>query len=515
MTQVMEEPAQERAVKTARNAVFNVVAFLYPALLAIVLTPLFLHYIGDTAYGVYALSVAFVSILGVLEFGAGIALMRYLPEHLANQDDEAASDVMRAGVAFYGLLALAGALISAVIALFFVDSLFHVSPGLKSAAQRAFLLGGLAFSLTVLMNVFGSVLGSLQRFDITTKITLAATTVTTAVSVVLVVLGAGLDGVMVGVVLQPALGLIFFARAVRKKLPGLRFTPRWNATIVGRLASLSSYVFIGNISGLVLFQFDKFYLGVVSGLVVVTFYVVPGALASRLHAVAGSITSIALPAASDLFSRGDLRRVHILYRRATWLTGLLLTSVATPAVLFAPKILQHWLGSTFAAKSTDVLQILIATYFVLGFSAIPYWLTMAAGRPRSSGVFNLGTAAINVGAIFLLVPPYGLVGAAFAYLVSMVTVPAFVWYVERRVLNVTHSPWPGIGARLAVGVAAQAAACLLLRPYADNLIATIVLVLLCIVVGPATLYGLGLIETDDKALLGRVFGRGQPDGAAS
>jgi O-antigen/teichoic acid export membrane protein len=261
----------ERSVKTARNAVFNVVGFLYPAALAIVITPVFLHYIGTDAYGIYALAIAFVSILGLLEFGAGLALMKYMPEHIARGENEAAVEIMRAGLAFYGLLGMVGALASVVVGVF-APSLFSVPPDLVSSARLAFVLGGVAFALTVIMNVFGSVLGSLQRFDVTTKISIAATTVATAVSVVLLVAGLGLTGVMIGVALRPALGLVLYARGALVRLPEMRLTPKWNADLLRPLISLSSYIFIGNISGVVLFQFDKFYLGVVSGVALVTFY---------------------------------------------------------------------------------------------------------------------------------------------------------------------------------------------------------------------------------------------------
>jgi O-antigen/teichoic acid export membrane protein len=479
---------------------------LYPAVLAIVLTPLILHYIGTDAYGIYALAIAFVSILGLLEFGSGLALMKYMPEHIGRGDNKTAVEIMRAGLAFYGFLGLLGMFTSAVVALF-VESLFSVPVDLVASARLAFVLGGVAFALTVVMNVFGSVLGSLQRFDVTTRISITATTIASGVTVLLLISGLGLTGVMLGVVLRPALALILYARGGRARMPEMRFTPKWNAKLMRPLISLSAYIFIGNISGMVLFQFDKFYLGVVSGVGLVAFYVVPGALAARLHAAAGSITSVALPTASELFSQGDRRRVQVLYRRATWLTALFLVSVATPAIVFAPNILDHWVGSTFKAKSTEPLQILIATYFVLGLSAAAYWITMAAGRPKSTGVFNFASAAINVGALFLLVPSFGIVGAAFAYLISVATVPGFIWYVERHVLNLASSPWPGVAWRLTIGVVAQVVVCLALRPFAGSLASTIGLVLLCILVAPVVLYGLGFIEPEDKALLGRVFGR--------
>ena len=484
----------------------NLVAFLYPTALAIAMTPLVLHYIGTSAYGVYALAVAFVSILGLLEFGAGIALMKYLPEHITDGDEHATNEVMRSGIALYGLLAVAGAVVSFALAPF-APELFDVSPSLSAETQRAFVIGGFMFALTVLGNVFSSVLGALQDFGVTTKITLAATTVSVVATVVLLAAGVGLDGLMIGLTLQPLVSLLLYARAAKVRLPYLRFTPRWDRRIVGRLATLSTYVLIGNVSGLVLFQFDKFYLGVVNGAAVVAFYVVPGALASKLHSAASSLTSVSLPAASELFARGEPERVRVLYRRATWLTTLILTSIAVPAIVFSHSLLEYWVGTDFAEKSTTVLQILIGTYLLLSFSAIPYWLAMASGHLRCTGVFNGATAAINVVAILILVPRHGLVGAAIAYLVSMVTVPCFSWYVERRALGLPRSPWPGIVWRLAIGVAAQVAVCLALKGLASNLATTAALVLLCVFVPPVVLYALRLIEVEDRLLLSRVLHR--------
>lgn len=496
----------ERSVRITRNALLNVVAFLYPAALAIVITPVVLHFVGTAAYGIYALSVAFISILGLLEFGAGIALLKYLPEHIVNGDEDAVNEVMQSGVALYGLLALTGAVISFAVAPFSPD-LFDVSGSLSGESQRAFVIGGVGFALTVLANVFGSALGALQRFDITTGITLIATTVATATTVVLLVLGAGLDGLMVGIALQPAVDLVLSARSVKKRLPYVRFTPKWHPENVRRLATLSAYVLIGNVSGLVLFQFDKFYLGVINGATAVAFYVVPGALASRLHSAASSLTSVSLPAASELFAQGDFDRARTLYRRATWLTTLILASIAVPAMLFSEPLLHYWVGGDFPDKSTTVLQILIATYLLLSMSAIPYWFAMASGHLRSTGVFNGATAVINVVAILILVPRHGLIGAAVAYLVSMVTVPCFVWYAERRVLQLQRTPWLAIGWRLGIGVAVQVAVCLALRGLAHDLAATVGLVLVCIAVAPAVLFALRLIEVEDRMLLSRVLHR--------
>ncbi len=54
----------------AANALQEMVMFLYPAVLTIVLTPVILHFIGAAQFGIHALAVVFVSFVGLLELGS-------------------------------------------------------------------------------------------------------------------------------------------------------------------------------------------------------------------------------------------------------------------------------------------------------------------------------------------------------------------------------------------------------------------------------------------------------------
>lgn len=507
----------DRSVRTARNALFNLLGSVYPILVTIILTPVFLHYVGIVGYGVYALALAFVSLLTLLEIGFGIAIMKHLPQHIAHQDHGEAVRLIRSAIAFYGLVATVGLIAAALTAFVLLDPLFRVPHHLASEARIAVLLAGVAFALTMLMSPFGGVVASFQAFEVVAKTRVATTTIGAATSVGLLAAGAGLTGLMIGVALQPALALLLYARAARGKLPGLRMAPQWDVDILRQLVSFSLYTAVGSISGVLLFQLDKVVLGAIGGVALVTFYVVPAALAQRLHTAATTITSVALPAASDLFARDELRSIHTLYSRAMWLTALFLASVGTPAAVFAPNILEHWVGSSFAERSSLPLVILVVTYFLLGLAALPYWMSLAAERPRVGAVFNVLTAIINVCAIFLLIPKYDVVGAALAYLVSMSTVPGFIWYVERRVLGIASSPWPAIVRRLTVVLAVQTPLCLVLRPFADTLLSTIGLVLFCIVAAPVILIALGLVSQEDRRLMRRILGRrsASPPGAVA
>ena len=199
---------------------------------------------------------------------------------------------------------------------------------------------------------------ALQRFDLGAGVRLILSTVTATITVLTLLGGFGVRGVVAAVALEPVLGLALYWLVSRRLIPGLRPRPHWDRALMIRLTSFSTYAFLATVSGTVLLQLDRLVLGAVSGAAAVTFYVIPGNLASRLHGAVSSLTTVVLPATSDLFARGDVARVRILYRRATRFTTVFLLSFAIPAICFANPILHYWLGAEYADASTLVLQLL-------------------------------------------------------------------------------------------------------------------------------------------------------------
>jgi O-antigen/teichoic acid export membrane protein len=271
------------------------------------------------------------------------------------------------------------------------------------------------------------------------------------------------------------------------------------------MIAFSGYSFISNISGTVLFQLDKFVLGALAGVSAVTYYVVPGSVAQRLQGGVSRLTAVALPVSSDLHARGETEALRAFYVRATRALALVIVSLAVPAFIYARELLLQWVGSAFATTSFGTLRLLILTYAALALTALPYYLAFGIGRPQVAALFNVVTAAINVVLIVILVPRYGLIGAAAAYLASTVTVPWLVRYVERNLLELEKSPWPSLLARLSLVATGQAICCLLLRPLATGLPAVLCLLALGVAIGPGLALLTGYLTAQDRATLLRLM----------
>jgi O-antigen/teichoic acid export membrane protein len=502
-------PSLSKRRSPVANSLFNIVGFLYPLVLTIVLTPVILHYIGTEEYGIFALATVLVSFLALIDFGMAPVVVRFLSASLATSDHAEARSVVSTGIFFFSAVGLVGAAVATVCGVLLVPRILTLSPELDDTAAFVMSVAGVGFFFSMLLIPVGAISGALQRYDVLAKARLVSTSVGAGATVVILWLGFGLRGLIIVTALQPALMLMLLARG-RRLLPTVRLRPAWHPALLRNMLSFSTYSFASQLAGSLLFQFDKLVLGAMTNVSLVTYYVVPGNLAQRLHGGVSRLVGIALPVSTDLHARGEKEALQRFYVRATRVVALVTVSLALPVFIFSREILFEWVGPEFATTSFGTLRLLILTYLALSLTALPYFLTLGFGRPQVSAVFNVLTAVINLVLIVILIPRYGLIGAAVAYLASTVTVPAFIVFVERRLLEVKSSPWPALIARLSIVAAGQTVTCLLLRPLITGFPHLLGVLALSVAVAPVLAFVTGYITPQDRATLRRLLLRRRP-----
>ena len=492
-----ERPVEHKRRPPAANALQSMVTFLYPVALTIVMTPVILHYIGAEQYGIFALATVFVGFLGLIDIGMGPVVPRFLAASLATSNYREARSVLGVGWVFFSAVGLTGAALALVGGQFIPDAL-SLPPHLHSTATFVISIAGVGFFFDALLGPVGAIPGALQRFDSVTFASLIATTGGAAGAVVVLSLGWGLRGLIVVTALQPGLMLLLLIRSNKRLMPDLAVRPTFDWSLLRKMMSFSAYSFLSNTAGAILFQVDKFVLGALTNVSLVTYYVVPGNVAQRLHAGMSRLTGVALMVSADLHARGERKALNDFYVRATRVIALAIVSFVVPTFVFARQLLFEWVGEDFAVTSFGTLRLLLLTYGLLALCTLSYSLALGIGRPQIMAVFNVVTAIINVVLIVILIPRYGMIGAAVAYLASMVTVPVLLLYIERRLLELERSPLPWLIVRLGLVAAGQAACCLLLRPLAVGLGQVIGLLLLGVAIGPVLALLTGYLTPQDR-----------------
>ncbi len=444
------------AKRTAKNSLFSAFEFIVALVLTFAITPVLVHHLGTERYGILALASTFMGFMALLDIGAAPALIRFLSYHTARTEREETETILGAGLVFYALVGSLGFLLSLVLAGPILPHLFRLGQVQLSEARIAFVISGVGFLFTMLTIPFRCVPVALQRFDLVALLNTAILTASACATLGLVVAGFGLIAVVAATASAAAATTGTYFGLAKRLSPSMRFRPVFELKIMKSILSFSSLVFLVQISSAVLLQLDRIVLGAVASVSLVSYYVVPGLLAQRLQMVTVKVTVVLFPAATDLVARGDIARVVTLYRRATGMLAVGLLSVVTPLIVGAPELLHFWLGGDFAEKSGNILRILIVTSFVTAMTTVAYYTALAFARPGVPAVFYGVGAVGNVGLMIALIPPFGLMGAAVAYLASAIPLLGLVWFAETRLLSLTGRHWLALVRRTAPMIALEA-----------------------------------------------------------
>jgi len=495
------DAATTRAQRTARNSLYSFAGFAYGTVLTIAVTPIVVHRLGAEAYGVLALTGTFARLLGLLNLGLGTTLLRFLADRFAQDDHDEANEIFGTSIIFYGAIGLVGMAIAIVVGTTMTTSLFNLSAANVPAARFAFVIGGLGFLLVMITKPFTILLFSLQRYDIQARLGVAFGTVSAAGSIGLVLAGYRLYALVLLQLGIDLAALVVYTSVGRRLLPALKVRPRWNARLLRRMVSFSAFLFIASVSGFVLAELDRILTGALASVALLSFYVIPLGVASRISSAITTIASVVVPTSTELVAQNDLVRARRLYVRASRVVLVFLLALSIPTFVFAHELLLHWIGPAMADKSDTVLRLLVLTFFLSALAVVPFNVLIGAGNPRVPAYFNAGMAAINVVLVVILIPLYEITGAALAYLISALPFLGLLWFTEQRVLQLRPSPWPGLVLRLLVPVALQVGIAYALRPFATSLATVILTMLVAIGALPAAYYLLGLAEPEDRQLL--------------
>ena len=105
------------------------------------------------------------------------------------------------------------------------------------------------------------------------------------------------------------------------------------------------------------------------------------------------------------------------------------------SAIFAFPFLTVWLSPTFAQKSIVVVLILLVGVYFNGLSQIPYTLVQSQGKPKLTALFHLVELAIYIPLIWILVKYFGLVGAAFAWIIRVIIDFSLLQHTAKNIQN--------------------------------------------------------------------------------
>jgi O-antigen/teichoic acid export membrane protein/glycosyltransferase involved in cell wall biosynthesis len=496
--------------KIARNSFFQFWGILLTVGSSLILSIALARKLGPDQYGTYSFAVWLIGLGALLSnLGVASATTRFVAEYMGSGDRRGLQWVVRATLRGRIFVAVPMALIMIPVAMVLV--------GDRSGTERFYpLLISLGLVPYALHQAFQGTLKGFQRYDYSTFALVLGLLLKAVIAVALVWLGYGILHLLtleaLVWALAAVLGFLFLRRLVQgpfsKPDSGQSQEAKKNLT---RYAAIASFLIL--VDFIINDRSEMFFLGLFRPDADVGYYSLAFAMSAYpIMLIPGALGSVLMPIISEQFGRGDSTRLEAIYRTSARYLMMLSFPLAAGGIVMARPLVLALFGSEYTAMVVPT-QILFAARSTFAVSMATSSVIWGTNRPQFFLFLSIFLVPVNIIACLLLIPLFGMEGAALAQLAGGPALVATLWYVTTRL----HVAWPYMdSARIIVASTVMAVGVTLLQGYLDAPGLIPVVILLGAALYFALLVAFRALRGEDMRLVGALWSRvGLPGRLAS
>jgi len=387
--------------------------------------------LGAEALGLYALGMTIIGFVGLFNsLGLPIAAARFVAAYLVKGEYSQLGGFLRGSV---GLLIGINVLLAGVVLLAgpWLASHFYHAPKLSP-----YLWAFAAIMLLGVLNMFlGQVMAGYRDVARRTLIThFTGTPANIAIAVLLISLGFGLTGYMAAQVVSALVVLCLLAASVWKMSPAEARTPRCGLHIKREVVAFSTVAYGIAALQFLLAQTDKIVLGYYLDARRVGIYAVAMALVGFVPIALDSVNQIFSPIISELHAAENHTVLQRLYATLTKWVMVMTIPLALSMIVFA-RALMSIFGPSFQSGTAVVMIGAVGQVFNCAVGSVGFLLLMSGNQAQLMKIQAVNAVLIIVLNI-ILVPRFGIAGAAIATTVTTVTTNIWALTSVRRILKV-------------------------------------------------------------------------------
>jgi O-antigen/teichoic acid export membrane protein len=404
------------------NAIANSIGQIYTILIAIIITPFYLKYLGAEAYGLVTFFALLQSWMNLLDLGLSPTIARQAAYARAQKN----------GFLFFKRLLKSFELIFIFLALLIVMVIFFASEWIAFAWIKANSIS--ADTLIYCISLMGLMIGmrwfaSLYRSGIVgmeDQVWLSAVNI---VIISLKFIGAFIllaffsqsiqhffeYQLVIGFIEMLILLIRFYSKL--KVTEGDTYLIKFDWQAVKSVAPFT--LGIAYTAGLwvLITQIDKLILSGILNLNEFGYFGLVALLVGGITSLSYPISQAIMPRMTLLIEQGKINEMLVLYRQSSQVVTVISLSISLIVGLYAYELIFAWTGDTEAANwGSDIMIWFALGNGILGISTFQYYLQNAFGRLRLHVIGSTVSAIIQVPIIFFAAVNYGAEGAGIAWL---------------------------------------------------------------------------------------------------
>ncbi len=436
----------------SNNIKYNAISQGVSFVVGLSLFPFIVSHVGKEIYGAYLLVTTFVGYFGMLDFGVGSAIAKYIAQLTGKDDREGVGKIINSSLFFYIIVGFISAA-SLLILSFYFDQIFKVEPANVVIMRQLFWVAALSSLFIWPGRTFDGVLYGLQRFDWLAINNIAAIILT---------------GISAYFIFTNNLGMVWFLalsyffiivryfisygviryRILKTKISFPYFDKETSKTIFG----FSFFLFLSTLSSLLIFNFDSFVIGAFTSVSAVTLYGVGYSLQNGFRAINSLMSGPLFPAGAQMEGKNEHDKQKELLFKGTKYMILVFAPMVIITIIFAKLFINNWMGTGFAGSVLPA-QVLIVFWLFTNPIEVGANLLMAKGYVKVIFKITVLNALLNVGLSLALVKPLGILGVVLGTTIPMVlvSVPLYLYQIL-KVLKVSFKDFFNLAIKKNLGV---------------------------------------------------------------
>jgi len=416
------------------------------AIIGFFLTPFIIRSIGKEGYGAWRLIASLVGYFGLLRFGVGSAIVRYVPLYDGRSKHKCVCGTVSTALSIYlGI----GFLILLILFLGsgFIASFFGEGEDFILLVK----LVGLAAAIECPAAILDATIRAREKY-VGANFLRLGTSLFRAVSIVIVLwLGYGLVGMGWVTVAAAVMGLLLNIVGLFKFCPDIKVSiSNINIFYARELFSFGILVTLAGFGLLLVYQSDKAIIGRFINMEAVGIYSVVAMIMFYYREFNGALVRILVPRFGYLDGLGNREQKIALFMKSSNMMANIASGIGVVMLLVGSSFIRLWVGTGF--ESAYHALLLLGLAHILYQSQTPSAAFLAGlGRQGIVAAFAVVEGISVVILSILFVQEYGLTGVAAAIAIPIVIVgtiarPLYVCYafnirISEYYLKCILKPW--------------------------------------------------------------------------
>lgn len=405
--------------RLAKNTIINLIGMLLPLVVGLIAIPFAIKGLGDELFGALTIAWTIIASLTLLDFGIGRAATKYASESVRNGKVYQVNDIFWSAIGINTLLGLVGGLTFYIFLPYIISNYLNITQANLQETRNAFIVIAFLIPFLLITNSLKGILGAAQRFDLINFITIPVNALS-FIFPIFSVYGFSLTHIMIAIIFVRILATIGYYFLTIKIFPSAALPTIPATSTIKKLFSYGSWITISSILNPILVNMDRFFIGSILSMKILTSYAAPMEAVQRMRFLPNSLMVTLFPEFSEGISSNNQNLKRQLFGKSIKIILGSCGIISMSLFAFSNEIIFYWLGAEYVEKSGTVLSIISISILFNFIALVPSTFLQGIGRPDLTAKFHVIEALFYVALLYFLIKHFGLIGAALAWSIRVI-----------------------------------------------------------------------------------------------